>query len=131
MTRWVVVWGPAAAWAAFLFLLSSRSTLPVDLESGLDKVAHFGAYLVLGFLLARGAYGIGVPILVAIAVGWCYGALDEFHQATVPGRMPSVGDWVADALGTAAGVGLFLLILRARGRPGATPGVNGAEPIRQ
>ncbi len=130
MIRWVAAWGPAAAWAAFLFLLSSRSTLPVDLDSGLDKVAHFSAYLVLGFLLARGANSIGVSTLVAIVVGWGYGALDEFHQASVPGRLPSVGDWVADALGTAVGVGLFLLILRARSRAGATPGVDDAEPIR-
>lgn len=119
MRRWGVAWGPAAIWAAFLFFLSSRQTLPVDLSSGLDKVAHFGAYLVLGFLFAHGAAWLRLPFAVAIALGWIYGALDELHQTTVPGRDASVGDWVADALGTVAGVLLFAFLSRrwAASRP--------------
>lgn len=131
MIRWAVAWAPAAAWAAFLFLLSSRSTLPVNLGSGLDKVAHFFAYLVLGFLLTFGTNRLGISTLVAVALGSGYGVLDELHQATVPGRYPSTSDWFADTLGAGVGAVLFLLILRARSRPGASPEVDNAEPSRK
>jgi VanZ family protein len=111
---WVAAWGPAAAWAAFLFFLSSREMLPVDLSGGLDKVSHFGAYAILGFLLAHGATRVKLPLLVAVLAGWVYGVLDELHQSTVPGRSAEVLDWVADALGTVAGVLLFLAFVRLR-----------------
>lgn len=106
----MVAWGPAAIWAAFLFLLSSNSTLPVDLSSGLDKVAHFGAYLVLGFLVALGADRLDLPLALAIVLGAGYGVLDEFHQSMVPGRTATVGDWLADLAGVAVGVLLYRLI---------------------
>lgn len=115
MNRWLAAWGPAAAWAAFLFFMSSRSTLPVGLGSGLDKVAHFGAYFVLGFLLAHATTRLQRAPQVAIMLGLVYGFLDEFHQSFVPGRDASVGDWVADALGTVLGVLLFLFVRRTRG----------------
>ncbi|MEX2571285.1 MAG: VanZ family protein [Gemmatimonadota bacterium] len=114
MRRWLVAWGPAAAWAAFLFLVSSRATVPLDLSSGLDKVAHFCAYLVLGWLLAHGSAHVAATPVVAVALGCLYGALDELHQSTVPGRTAEFGDWIADALGTAAGVLLFLYVWRKR-----------------
>jgi len=49
-----------------------------------------------------------------ILVGAAYGALDEWHQSLVPGRDPSVGDWVADAVGVVLG---FLLFRSYLGRP--------------
>jgi hypothetical protein len=103
----LAAWGPAAAWASFLFFLSSRPSLGVDLSGGLDKVAHFSAYLVLGFFLAHAAKRRDHPLLLAVALGMLYGALDEFHQSFVPGRTPAFADWIADVLGTVAGVLLF------------------------
>jgi VanZ family protein len=126
--RWLVAWGPAAVWAAVLFAVSSRPTLPVDLSSGLDKVAHFGAYLVLGFLSAYATRRLGINLVIAIAIGWAYGVIDEMHQSAVPGRDPSAGDWLADAAGTVSGVALYLLLLRARNRSGPTPDFDSAEP---
>ena len=114
MKRWVVAWGPAAIWAAFLFFMSSRPTVPVDLSMGLDKVAHFGAYFVLGLLLAHGATRFSYPAVVAIVLGALYGASDEWHQSMVPGRAAEAGDWVADTLGTIAGVALFIYLRRRR-----------------
>jgi len=104
-------WLPAAAWAAILFHLSSRPTLPVELASGLDKLAHFGAYAVLGVLLAVAALPRH-PLYVPILLGFLYGAFDELHQSTVPGRRAEVGDWIADAAGTLVGVILFLYASR-------------------
>lgn len=107
-------WVPAAAWAAVLFLVSSRESLGVNLGGGLDKLAHFGAYLVLGALLTFGARRQGVSPWLAVGLGIMYGALDELHQGFVPGRSLELGDWIADSLGTLAGVGIFLFVRRQR-----------------
>lgn len=103
----VRTWGPALAWAVVIFLVSSRPTLPVGLELGLDKVAHFVTYGVLGCALARGQHLSGWPWVSALVLGLAYGALDELHQSFVPGRFADAADWAADALGTAAGVSIF------------------------
>lgn len=116
MSSGVRVWGPAAIWAAFLFYMSSRTTLPVDLAGGLDKVAHFCAYLVLGFLLAYAAEQLRLSWAVALGLGALYGVLDELHQSIVPGRQADIADWVADLLGTLVGVLLFIIIGRGRWR---------------
>jgi len=111
---WFTAFAPAAAWAAVLFLLSSRESIGLDLSSGLDKVAHFGAYLVLGGLLARAAIRLGLPAWVPVLLGIAYGFSDEFHQSFVPGRTATFGDLAADGLGTLAGVILYLYFLRRR-----------------
>jgi hypothetical protein len=122
-----LAWVPAAVWAAVLFLVSSRPTLGVDLGGGLDKLAHFGAYLVLGVLLAYGASRQAAPTIVAVVLGLLYGALDEFHQSLVPGRAPELADWAADALGTLAGVALFLYFRRLRDHPAGELAARSAE----
>ena len=73
---------------------------------GLDKVAHFGLYAVLGYLVAR---ALAVPrtrvaLFAALAGITVFGLLDEVHQAWIPGREASVGDWIADVLGAATGI---------------------------
>lgn len=107
MRRGWVGWIPAAIWAAVLFFVSHQPSLDVDLSGGLDKVAHFGAYLVLGFLLAAGR---GVPVRIGrtILYGSFYGFLDEVHQSFVPGRSSDIWDLAADSLGVTVGVLLFV-----------------------
>jgi VanZ family protein len=112
-----MAWGPAALWAAVLFLLSE--TEPVS--SGLwtlvnDKVAHLALYLVLGVALAWGRHRARkkIPLGLLILAGMAYGASDEWHQSFVPGRTPSLGDFLADSLGVAIGVGVAAALL-ARG----------------
>ncbi len=117
MKRILTAWGPAAAWAAFLFFMSSRPALPVNLAGNLDKVAHFGAYAILGFLLAFGASRSGHGMVAAVATAWGYGVLDELHQSMVPNRFASAGDWVADAAGAVAGVLLYLLFRSRHATP--------------
>lgn len=113
------MWGPAAVWAAVLFLLSAwpnpagPSWLVVS-----DKVVHFVLFGVLGGALAFGRRWSGgrTSHLAAVAVGMLYGASDEWHQAMVPNRVPSMEDWYADAAGVLAGYLLITLILRRVGR---------------
>lgn len=115
MSRRLGAWLPAVAWAALIFFLSSRSRLPVPLGGGLDKLAHLAAYAVLGLLLARAAR---VPW--AVTLGWLYGASDEVHQSFVRGRTADPVDWLADAVGVAAGV-LVYHMLRRRRAPSDAP----------
>jgi hypothetical protein len=112
VTRPVGAWIPAATWAAVLFYLSSRPGLPVDLGGGLDKIAHFAAYLVLGLFLMLATHRWDHGALIAMAIGIVYGMTDEVHQSMVPGRFPAFSDWVADSVGTVAGVFLYLAIRR-------------------
>ena len=70
-----------------------------------DKPVHFVLYFVLGLTLAwaREKSVHRLPHWGVVGLGFAYGAVDELHQAFVPNRMPSVSDWVADALGVLAG----------------------------
>lgn len=118
MTRALLAWAPALAWAAALWMASSLPTVPGPDFPAADKVMHFAAYAVLGGLLAFGAARSGTPPVAAIALGLLYGAVDEVHQAFVPGRAPDPLDWLADAAGILAAVHLFT---RWRARRAARP----------
>lgn len=109
MIERVVGWGPAALWAAVLFLLSAWDSPGVVFDSGMDKVAHGAAYLVLGLSLAwgRARTGSGLPVVLLILIGAGYGGLVEWYQALVPSRTVEWLDGVANALGVVVGYGLF------------------------
>ena len=109
MKAWVLGWGPAALWAAVLFLLSELEGLGLSAPTGVDKLAHGGLYLIMGLSLAWGKRrtGAGIPGLLLLLMGVAYGALDEWHQNFVPGRYSTVGDWVADSAGVMLGLVLF------------------------
>ena len=126
MSRGWVGWVPAALWAAVLFLVSHQPSLNVDLSGGRDKIAHFGAYLVLGVLLAAGR-GPEARALWLILLGSLYGIIDELHQSFVPGRSADVWDVVADILGVATGVLVYRLIRRRHSWSGDELAARGAE----
>ena len=108
-------WGPAAVWAAVLFLLSETSGGPSqELFPYDDKAAHFVLYGVMGAALAWGRRMAGAPARhwILLAAGWGYGALDEWHQSFVPGRTPEPADFAADVLGVTVGYALFLFLAR-------------------
>jgi VanZ family protein len=107
VTRRVLAWIPAVAWALVIFNLSAAPTLPSPEILGFDKVAHFGAYGLLGVLLAFATDRSRLPIAVAAVLGVAYGATDEIHQMFVPGRSPDVLDWCADAAGVLAACYLY------------------------
>lgn len=124
--RRLAAWLPAATWAACIFFLSSRPKLPGPEIANFDKAAHFGAYAVLGWLLAFAAERSRVRLAVAVGLGLLYGAGDEIHQMYVPGRSPDVMDWVADAAGVAAATWLYT---RWRVSRRARPGAAGGAPL--
>lgn len=111
MSRGWVGWIPAAIWAAVLFLVSHQPTISVNLSGGRDKLAHFGAYLILGLLLAVGR-GPQARTLWLILLGSLYGIIDELHQSFVPGRSADIWDVAADILGATTGVLIYRLARR-------------------
>ncbi len=66
-----------------------------------DKFAHILLYAGFGFVLnlaVRSAFNRN-PYILTLVIGACYGIFDEFHQAFVPGRSPSLADLFADVIG--------------------------------
>jgi len=123
-----VAWGPAALWAAVLFLLSASPDVPgVTWLPWSDKVGHLGLYAALGVALAWGRTRSGaLPHAVPLALGVAWALSDEWHQSFVPGRDASLGDLVADALGLLTGylVSFLLLARRADSRGGFAAGAG-------
>lgn len=81
-----------------------------------DKLLHFLEYAALGF-----ATGLNLDLFrrsraAALAFGVIWAGLDEVHQSFVPGRDCSIGDFLADCAGLAAGFALCILMARRTGR---------------
>ncbi|MCF6247579.1 MAG: VanZ family protein [Desulfobacula sp.] len=85
-----------------------------------DKVIHFLAYALLAFLTARSLVAEKPDIslfkirMIAIIFTSFYGLSDEIHQAFVPSRDASIGDFLADSLGSLLGTYLYLNIFFTR-----------------
>ena len=108
------MWGPAATWAAVLFLLSAWPNPKITSFLGMnDKAVHALLYAVMGFALAFGrSRGAPAPRhFVMIGAGFVYGAADEWHQRFVAGRVPDLGDWIADATGVTMGYAVTMLAI--------------------
>ena len=92
-------WVVALALAGLVWLLSSRGSTPLPAPHPLDWLAHTLIYLALGFSLGKAT---GNWRVAWVAVAW-FGALDEVHQAFVPPREATIGDWWFDLLGSGLG----------------------------
>lgn len=123
---------PPVAWTCLVLVATSLpgTAVPASGPAGLDKLLHFGLYLVLAALWSaaarrsraaghgadgtRGGLGVGWLLVPGLAI---FAGLDELHQAWIPGRSPSPADWAADLAGIA--VGMWLEARRAgTGRSG-------------
>lgn len=93
---------PAVAWFGLTWWLSSRADPPgSDLLAipFADKLGHAGLFAVQAGLLRLAGLRVRLAVLFAVALG----ALDELHQAFVPGRSPDLADLAADAVGAVVG----------------------------
>ncbi|MDH7511635.1 MAG: VanZ family protein [Clostridiales bacterium] len=117
---------PAAIYYSLIFFLSSKDyDVPIDIHP-VDKAVHFIEFAILAFLLSLGffrasALSIRMKIIFSFLVTIGLGALDEFHQYFVPGREVELFDLLADALGAAAGVFVFLIFYQKRKRTASGP----------
>ena len=117
-------WAPPLLYMALIFAISSMKQPPLPMPEfewlTIDKLYHFIEYAILGGLLAR-AFLKAKPSVVPSKLIWglaamlsiLYGASDEWHQTFVPGRLATLADWVADALGSIAGVLVVYLYYRS------------------
>jgi len=92
-----------------LGLFVAAKTLSADMgvfginEDIVRAVAHFGGFGVIAVLIAMATRN---RLIIAGVVTLLIGAAEEIHQAFVPGRYASLGDWSINA----AGVVVFLLV---------------------
>ena len=119
----------ACLWAGLIFYLSHQpGTLLQPMFPMQDKLMHFAAYSILGFLVMGSVramshgYRPGQAWLVCLLVG-LYAITDEFHQYFIPGRMAGVLDVAADIAGGLLGTWLMyaLVMLAARRRQPPVP----------
>lgn len=92
----------AKVWVAS-WLPYSAQLDAADFTSHSDKLIHASLFALLGWLGARSwmqqrqRWGLVAGLLVL-------GVLTEALQSQIPGRSASLGDWLADAFGVAAGL---------------------------
>jgi hypothetical protein len=89
-------------WISILFFESTRPSAEfLGLIPHLDKVAHFGAFSILGLLVCGLSLKLSpkprIPIfsMPLVAVSLC-GVFEECFQMFVPGRVASILDVLAD-----------------------------------
>lgn len=125
-------------WVLILFLLSELREIPDGLQTFTvipPLLAHVIVYAVLGVALGWGRWMSGgreaarrpPSHALLLGLGYLYGALDEWHQSFVPGRTPSVVDWVADVVGVTLGYAVALAFMEWGGgvdRPKRGPPVR-------
>ena len=111
--KWrVLAWIPILAYSGLIFLLSSadRNLAGDWAKVGGDKILHFGAFGLWAVLLALPVLRTWPAVSDRLLCLWVsvvaslYGLSDEIHQSYVPGRVASVWDVVADAVGAICGV---------------------------
>ena len=84
-------------------------TLPAGGESSLDQVGHVFLFFVLALLAVGPARARSRhPLLVVLFTSIVYGGLLEILQGVLGWRSAELADWVADGVGTAAGVAASL-----------------------
>lgn len=121
LPRWLRAFGPALLYMLLIWALSSFP-IQVDLSRVplRDKGVHFVEYGALSVLLTyalRTTAPQRHPVLTwatAVLITLVWGAIDEIHQAFVPGRFSDTGDLIADGCGAAVGSLVYLLIRRQK-----------------
>jgi VanZ family protein len=110
-------WAAVLAWAACLAAVSvvPGPAIPGRHIPGLDKVAHFGFYLILALLAQRATRKscLAYSAVVTLSCG-VFGAVLEVVQGFLPGRSSSVADGIANVVGAAAGSAVYILWVRRR-----------------
>ncbi|MDD8017925.1 MAG: VanZ family protein [Bacteroidota bacterium] len=106
---------PAIAWALFIFTVSSIPAIKLpSLVHYSDKVIHAGVFFVLCWFLHIAFHFQGNKFLqsrslwIALILTSVFGISDEYHQLFTPGRSTEFFDWVADTVGAAVYVLLYL-----------------------
>jgi VanZ family protein len=101
---------PLTAFVAITLIVVMLWPLEAPAPEGSDKLVHFIAFAALAFPLARtGRLGLVSVLILASA----FGGLIELIQPAF-NRSADMGDWMADTIGVAIGIGCGLLYRRLR-----------------
>lgn len=126
IVRWIMTAWLAVVVAVFVVALQPAAGPPG--VWGVDKVIHFGVFLVLAavpaaVLLGRRAMLGAEVFLLAVGLGI------EVAQSFIPERVGSGGDFLADVLGVLAGAAVGRKIWRrlARWTENAVPDPQGQD----
>ena len=99
------------AFAGLLFWAGAQPIAVGLFPPPYDILAHFVAFSVLAVLIWR-ALGDRLPWLAVVGVG-LVGAMDEVHQFWLPGRDPTMKDWLMDVVAAIVTIAV-LMLWRAR-----------------
>lgn len=136
-------WLPVIAWMGIIFYLSHQpASSSSELSTGLTmlitntfqsmfsfidinissihivvrKLAHFGAYLILAYLVMRALthYLVLNLKMIGIALFICvvYAISDEVHQLFIDGRSGEVRDVLIDSIGAIVGIIVYILRMK-------------------
>ena len=90
-------------WSLVILTLTSipKLNIPTEHIVSLDKVAHFGVYLLFAWFFIRmhQPENLGATLKKLILLSLAVPLFDELHQIPIPGRMFSVWDVIADFIG--------------------------------
>ena len=110
MRTFVFYWLPVILYCLLIFIQSSYpASQSLPSIPHMDKLAHAGAYALLGFLLFRAfqatsIWKSAVPIVILSALASSmFGISDEIHQHFVPSRTADIVDVLADVAGSFLG----------------------------
>lgn len=85
-----------------------------SLDHFIRKLAHFGEYFILGWLILIPLLILRIQMKKAMVLTFLatvlFAAGDEFHQSFVSGRSPQVKDVLIDSSGCAFGLLIFFLL---------------------
>lgn len=105
------------AWSIALALgmLLPSDSIPESKLLSNDKLVHLGVFLIYTLLWSFGLHGLearkGIKIkvlILALTISIVYGAILEFLQQFVPGRMTDIYDLLANTLGAVMGTIVFI-----------------------
>lgn len=109
MKRLLWLWAPLLGYLGFIFYFSSLVPSQIPQTPFPDKWLHVAEYFVLPFLFFRVLIRSQVLTLRNNYLVWgilfscIYAIFDELHQRFIPGRNPSMGDFLADGIGILVG----------------------------
>jgi VanZ family protein len=111
VVRWLCL--AVAAFIVFeLFYAGARPLAAGLIVEPWDKLAHFTVYAGIAALLWAGAPARTAFAIAAVVIA--IGALDELHQAGLPGRSADALDFLADTCAVAITLGSLTLWSRFR-----------------
>ncbi|HVR42496.1 MAG TPA: VanZ family protein [Thermoanaerobaculia bacterium] len=114
---------PVLLYLVFTWMISATpgDRIPAGFD---DRIAHFGEYALLAFLMVFAmtrfdpARTTARPLVSAALLSAAWGVVDEWHQSWIPGRDSSLKDLGFDALGAVAACAVVgLLAARERRSP--------------